>query len=67
MKCKILMMPLALSACLGPNVDPAFKDVQRYPPPVSKETAIALLRDEPRFSDWAIETRMKCDVFGCIQ
>lgn len=65
MKLALMRMMLLLTACQGAGVDAAFKDVQRAPPDLKRETAEYLVQHDAHVAVWIAETRKKCERFGC--
>ena len=63
-----LIVTLSLSACSGSVVvAPAFSDVQRWPPNLSEADSLRLVKNNPEFSRWVVETAQKCHKFGCVE
>jgi len=67
MKYVPLVMVNLLTACLGVGVEPAFKDIQRAPPEITKSTVLVIVRDDRAFGEWVAETKRKCELYGCAK
>lgn len=62
------MMICVITLISGCNVqsEAAFKDIQRHPPVIERETVDYLIGNNRPLIEWIAETGKKCDKFGCV-